>query len=73
MGSGSGDKMEGKMDELKGTAKEKGGDLLDDESMSDEGKNQQLKGEGKQAWGDVKDTGQDLKERAEDTLNKSKE
>ena len=70
MGSGTGDKAEGKIDELKGEAKQKIGDLTEDEDLQAEGKKDELKGEGKGALGTVKDAGQDLKERAKDALDK---
>ena len=70
MGSGTGDKAEGKIDELKGEAKQKIGDLTEDEDLQAEGKKDELKGEGKGALGTVKDAGQDLKDRAKDALDK---
>ena len=70
MGSGTGDKAEGKIDELKGEAKQRVGDLTDDEDLETEGKKDELKGEGKGAMGTVKDAGQDLKDRAKDALDK---
>ena len=66
MGSGTGDKAEGKWDELRGRAKESAGDLTDDESKQAEGKTDQMKGKGKQAWGNVKDAGDRAKEAAKD-------
>jgi uncharacterized protein YjbJ (UPF0337 family) len=70
MGSGTGDKAEGKVDELKGEAKQKIGDLTEDEDLQAEGKKDELKGEGKGALGTVKNAGEDLKERAKDALDK---
>ena len=69
MGAGTGDKAEGKVDELKGKAKEKIGDLSDDEDLQAEGKKDELKGEGKGAWGTVKNTGEDLKDKAKDAID----
>ncbi len=66
---GTEDKTEGKVDELKGKAKERIGDLTEDEDLEAEGKKDELKGEGKGALGTVKDAGQDLKERAKDALD----
>lgn len=68
MGSGTGDKSEGKKDEMKGTLKEKAGGFLGDEDIESEGKTQQTKGEGKQALGDVKDAGDKAKESVKDAL-----
>ncbi len=62
MGSGTGDKAEGKWDEVKGKAKEKFGDATDDEDMQAEGAKDELKGKGKQAWGNVKNAGENVKE-----------
>jgi uncharacterized protein YjbJ (UPF0337 family) len=69
MGAGTGDKAEGKVDELKGKAKERIGDLTEDEDLEREGKKDELKGEGKGALGTLKDAGQDLKERGKDALD----
>jgi uncharacterized protein YjbJ (UPF0337 family) len=69
MGTGTGDKAEGKMDELKGKAKEKWGDATDDESLQAEGKKDELKGKGKETWGDVKNTGESAKDRVKDALD----
>jgi uncharacterized protein YjbJ (UPF0337 family) len=66
MGAGTGDKTEGKVDELKCKVKDKVGDLTDDERLQAEGKKDRLKGKGKQAWGTVKNAGQDLKEDVKD-------
>jgi uncharacterized protein YjbJ (UPF0337 family) len=66
MGAGTSDKAKGKLDELKGKAKDKVGDLTDDESLQAEGKKDRLKGKGKQAWGTLKNTGQDLKDDVKD-------
>ncbi len=69
MGAGTGDKAEGKWDEVKGKVKEGVGDATDDESMEAEGKKDQIKGEGKQAWGDLKNTGESIKERVKDATD----
>lgn len=69
MGSGTGDKAEGRTDEMKGKLKETAGGVVNDEEMRDEGQSQQTKGEAKQAWGDVKNTGESLKERAKDAVD----
>jgi uncharacterized protein YjbJ (UPF0337 family) len=66
MGAGTGDKAEGKWDEVKGKVKEGVGDATDDESLETEGKKDQLKGKGKEAWGDVKNAGEKVKEAVKD-------
>ena len=59
MGAGTGDKAEGKWDEvkIKGKAREKAGQATKNRSLEAEGKAQQTKGEGKQAWGNLKEAG----------------
>jgi uncharacterized protein YjbJ (UPF0337 family) len=69
MGSGTGDKAEGKIDELKGKAKEGFGKVTDDEETEAEGKLDQAKGGGKQAWGDVKNAGDKVKESIKDAFD----
>jgi uncharacterized protein YjbJ (UPF0337 family) len=69
MGSGTGDKAEGKWDQMKGKVKEGVGDATEDESLEAEGKKDQLKGKGKQAWGEVKNAGQRVKEAAKDATD----
>jgi uncharacterized protein YjbJ (UPF0337 family) len=69
MGSGTGDKAEGKWDEVKGKVKEGVGDATEDESLEAEGKKDQLKGQGKQVWGDAKNAGQRVKEAAKDATD----
>ena len=43
----SDDKMRGKMDEMKGKAKQAIGDMTDNESMKDEGRADEAKGHGR--------------------------
>jgi uncharacterized protein YjbJ (UPF0337 family) len=62
MGSGTGDKAEGKVDEPKGKAKETLGGATGDTDTEAEGKVDQAKGKGKEALGDVKNAGQKAKE-----------
>ncbi len=59
---GTDDKVEGKVDELKGKAKEGIGDLTDDEQTESEGKADQVKGKAKGVKGDIKDAGEKVKE-----------
>jgi uncharacterized protein YjbJ (UPF0337 family) len=69
MGSGTGDKAEGKWDEVKGKVKEGVGDATDDRDLEDEGKVDQAKGKTKQAWGDAKNAGQKVKEGIKDAFD----
>lgn len=52
---GTGDKAENKATELKGQAKQKAGELTDNEQMQAEGRAEQAKGSLKQAGEKVKD------------------
>jgi uncharacterized protein YjbJ (UPF0337 family) len=56
------DKAEGKVDELKGKAKEGIGDATDNEDLEAEGKADQVEGKAKGVKGDVKDAGEKVKE-----------
>jgi uncharacterized protein YjbJ (UPF0337 family) len=69
MGSGTGDKAEGKVDQVKGKAREAWGDVTDDESQEAKGKAEQAKGRGKEAWGNVKEAGEDAKEGVKKALD----
>lgn len=55
MSSGTGDKVRGMGEELKGRFKEGAGDVTNDPNLQAEGEGDQLKGKGRQAVGDVKD------------------
>jgi uncharacterized protein YjbJ (UPF0337 family) len=61
MGS-SREKTEGKWDEAKGTAKERVGEMTDEDTLEGEGKKDQMRGKGKQALGKAKDAGKKSKE-----------
>jgi uncharacterized protein YjbJ (UPF0337 family) len=69
MGAGTGDKTEGKLDELKGKVKEGVGDLTDNRDLEAEGEVDQAKGKGKQAWGDVKNAGEKVKDAVKDATD----
>lgn len=62
---GTGDRIEGKVDELKGEVKQAWGDATGDDRTKAEGMGDEIKGKAKQAWGDVKDAAQDVKEDVE--------
>jgi uncharacterized protein YjbJ (UPF0337 family) len=55
MSDGTGDRIEGKMDELKGRGKSAAGDLTGDSKTRTEGDADQLMGKVKQGVGDAKD------------------
>ncbi len=56
MSSGTGDKIEGKGDELKGTVKQGVGRATGDREMQSEGQADELAGKGKGVVGSAKDT-----------------
>ena len=60
--SGTRDRAEGTVDELKGKGKQAWGDVTGDDQTKAEGKVDEAKGNIKQAWGDIKDKAEDLKE-----------
>lgn len=55
MSSGTGDKLEGKADELKGNVKQGVGEATGDTSLQTEGQLDEAKGKGKGILGDAKD------------------
>ena len=63
--SGTRDRAEGTVDELKGKGKQAWGDVTGDDSTKAEGMVDEAKGNIKQAWGDLKDKAEDLKEDVE--------
>ena len=58
--SGTRDRAEGTVEEMKGKAKQAWGDMTDDERAQAEGKVEEAKGKAQQAWGDLKDKADDL-------------
>jgi uncharacterized protein YjbJ (UPF0337 family) len=62
--------MEGKMDELKGRAKEAAGDLTDNDRLKREGKGDKAEGKVKQTIGDVKDKAEDVVDKVRDKLDR---
>ena len=56
MSSGTGDKLEGKGDELKGNIKQGIGGATGDREMQSEGQADELAGKGKGVMGEAKDT-----------------
>lgn len=54
MKSSTQDKAEGKMNQVKGKIKERGGKAVDNEDLEDEGKGQNFKGKVQEKVGDVK-------------------
>ena len=61
---------EGTMDNLKGNAKEKLGDLTDDEDLQREGKTDKAAGNIKDKLGNVKETAEDAVDKVKDKLHK---
>jgi uncharacterized protein YjbJ (UPF0337 family) len=69
MGAGTGDKAEGKLDELKGKVKEGVGDATGDRDLQAQGEVDQAKGKAKQAWGEVKNAGEKAKQAIQDAVD----
>lgn len=63
--SGTGDRIEGKFDEMKGDVKQAWGDATGDDRTKAEGMGDEVKGKAKQAWGDIKDKVEDVKDDVE--------
>jgi uncharacterized protein YjbJ (UPF0337 family) len=61
---------EGTMDNLKGNAKEKVGDLTDDEDLQREGKTDKAAGNIKDKLGNVKEAAEDAVDKVKDKLHK---
>jgi uncharacterized protein YjbJ (UPF0337 family) len=61
---------EGTFDNLKGNAKEKLGDLTDDEDMEREGKTDQAAGNVKDKLGNLKETAEGAVDKVKDKLHK---
>ena len=64
------DKTEGKVDRLKGKAKEGAGKVTDDESLEAEGRKDQTKGSAKEAVGNVKEAAEKAKQGMKDAFDK---
>jgi uncharacterized protein YjbJ (UPF0337 family) len=62
--------MEGKMDELKGRAKEAAGDLTDNDRLQREGKADKAQGKVKQTIEDVKDKAEDVVDKVRDKIDR---
>lgn len=60
--SGTRDRAEGTIEEMKGKGKQAWGDLTDDERTKAEGMLDEAKGKGQQALGDLKDEADKLKD-----------
>lgn len=63
--SGTRDRTEGTIEEMKGKGKQAWGDLTDDDQMKAEGKMDEVKGKGEQLLGDLKNKAEDLKDDVE--------
>jgi uncharacterized protein YjbJ (UPF0337 family) len=60
--------MDGKMDDLKGRAKEAAGDLTDNDDLKREGKVDRAAGKVKNTLDDAKEKGEDLVDKAREKL-----
>lgn len=60
--SGTRDRAEGTVDEIKGKGKQAWGDLTGDDRMKGEGMVDEAKGKAEQVLGDLKDKAEDLKD-----------
>ena len=63
--SGTRDRAEGTIDEMKGHGKQALGDLTGDDRTKAEGMMDEAKGKAQQAWGDLKDEADKLKDDVE--------
>lgn len=59
--SGRDDKVEGKLDEVKGKAKQAWGDMTDNDEVRAEGEMDEVKGKSRQSVGHLKDAVDDVK------------
>jgi uncharacterized protein YjbJ (UPF0337 family) len=60
------DRIEGKIDDVKGRVKRQVGEWTGDENAQAEGSADQAKGKGQNAYGKIKDAGRDLVDKAKD-------
>jgi uncharacterized protein YjbJ (UPF0337 family) len=66
--SGTRDRAEGTLEEMKSRGKQELGDLTDDDRTKAEGMMDEAKGKTQQAWGDLKDEADKLKDDVERQL-----
>ncbi len=66
--SGTRDRAEGTLDEMKGQGKQAWGDVTGDDQTKGEGMIDEAKGGVKKAWGDLKDKAEDVKDDVERKL-----
>ncbi|HEX5586771.1 MAG TPA: CsbD family protein [Acidimicrobiia bacterium] len=62
--------MDGTTDDLKGRAKEAAGDLTDDDSLKNEGKADRASGKAKDVVADVKDKADEAIDKVKDALHR---
>lgn len=67
--AGEHDRTEGTVDEMKGKAKEKAGDVMNDDDLKARGKGDQLKGKSEKAVGHAKEAGEKIKEAAKKMMD----
>jgi uncharacterized protein YjbJ (UPF0337 family) len=63
------DRVEGKLDDVKGRVKRQVGEWTGDENAQAEGAADQVKGKVQNAWGKLKDAGRDAADKADDNKN----
>jgi len=63
------DRVEGKVEDVKGRVKRQVGEWTGDENAQAKGTAQQIKGKIQNAWGNVKDAGRDVLDRGKDNEN----
>ena len=68
-GAGTSDKAEGQTQETAGKAKEALGDATGNQSLENEGKKDQVAGKAQNAWGEVKEGAENLLDKAKDALS----
>lgn len=64
--------MEGKVDDLKGRAKEAAGDLTDNDDLKREGKTDRAGGKVKEFLEDAKDKGEEIVDKVKDKVDRDK-
>ena len=64
--------MDGKIDDLKGRAKEAAGDLADNDDLKREGKTDQASGKVKDFLGDAKEKGEEVVDKVKDKINRDR-
>ncbi len=66
------DRVEGKLEDIKGRVKRQVGEWTGDEEAQSEGAAEQAKGKIQNAWGKVKDAGRDVLDRSKEEVDREK-